>query len=325
MRASKLLVAGGAGYIGSVIAADLVAAGHEVVVLDDLSTGHADAVPDGARLVVGDVRTDAASLLGEGGFAGILHFAAKSLVGESTERPELYWDVNVGGSLALVRAAVEAGVPRFVFSSSAAVYGEPEQVPIREDAPARPTSPYGATKLAVDHLLTGMCRAHGLGAVSLRYFNVGGAVGRFGERHGTETHLVPIVLQAAAGQRAAIDVYGTDWPTPDGTPIRDYIHVADLSAAHLLALDACRPGEHLIVNLGTGTGYSVREVLAAAERVVGHEIPARVTGRRAGDPAVLVAAADRAGQLLGWRPERGLEEIIADAWRFARETRPAAR
>jgi UDP-glucose 4-epimerase len=255
----KLLVAGGAGYIGSVVSADLVNAGNEVVVLDDLSTGHADAVPDGVRLVVGDVRTDAFALLAHGGFDGVLHFAAKSLVGESVATPELYWDINVGGSLALVRAAVAAGVPRFVFSSSAAVYGDAGWGPISEDAPANPSSPYGATKLAVDLMLADMCRAHGIGTVSLRYFNVGGAVDRFGERHAPETHLVPIVLQAAAGIREFIEIYGNDWPTPDATCIRDYIHVADLSAAHLLALAHCQPNQHLVVNLGTGTGFSVRE------------------------------------------------------------------
>jgi UDP-glucose 4-epimerase len=313
----KLLVAGGAGYIGSVVSADLVNAGHEVVILDDLSTGHADAVPDGARLVVGDIRTDALVVLAHGGFDGVLHFAGKSLVGESVVTPELYWDINVGGSLALVRTAVAAGVPRFVFSSSAAVYGDAGQGPIREDAPLNPSSPYGATKLAVDLMLADMCHAHGIGTVSLRYFNVGGAVDRFGERHATETHLVPIILQAAAGTRECIEIYGDDWPTPDATCIRDYIHVADLSAAHVLALGHCQPSEHLVVNLGTGTGFSVREVLATAERVVGHKIPSRVAPRRAGDPAVLVAAADRAHSVLGWTPIRGLEQIISDAWQFA--------
>ena len=313
----KLLVTGGAGYVGSVVTADLLTAGHEVVVLDNLSTGHRDAVPDGARFVSGDVRTDAGPLLAEGSFDGVLHFAARSLVGESVAEPEGYWEVNVAGTLALLRAATAAGVPRFVFSSSAAVYGEPASVPIREDASASPTNPYGATKLAIDLMLDGVAAARGIGAVSLRYFNVGGAVGPYGERHLKETHLVPLVLEAAAGRRDVIEVYGEDWPTPDGTCIRDYIHVADLATAHRLALQACIPGGHEVVNLGTGTGYSVREVLAAAERVVGHPVPARATRRRPGDPAVLVASADRARELLGWAPTRGLEEIVADAWRFA--------
>ena len=313
----KLLVTGGAGYIGSVVSADLVASGHEVVILDDLTTGHADAVPQGCRLVVGDVRVDAGNLLAEGGFDGILHFAAKSLVGESMANPTKYWDVNVGGSLALMQAAITAKIPRFIFSSSAAAYGNSEQMPIREDSPTSPTNPYGATKLAVDLMLAGICTAYGIGGVSLRYFNVGGAVGRFGERHVTETHLVPTILQAATGDRDVFEIFGDDWPTPDSTCVRDYLHVADLASAHLLALAACRPSQHLVVNLGTGSGYSVREVLSAAERVVGHVIPSRVVPRRAGDPAVLVASAALAGSVLGWVPSRSLDTLIADAWRFA--------
>jgi UDP-glucose 4-epimerase len=314
----KLLVAGGAGYIGSVVSHELVAAGHEVTVLDDLSTGHRDAVPPGCSFVQGDVRHDSDAVLAEGGFEGVLHFAAKSLVGESVTDPALYWDVNVGGSLALVRAAVAHEVPRFVFSSTAATYGDPDSVPIEETAAERPTSPYGASKLAVDHLLAGMCHASRLGGVSLRYFNVAGAVGPYGERHAVETHLIPNVLTAAAGQAGRLSVFGDDWPTPDGTCIRDYIHVADLAAAHLLALDACEPGKHRIYNLGTGVGYSVRQVIETAEQVVGHEIPASVAPRRAGDPAVLVASGERAAAELGWTPTRGLADMVSDAWAFHR-------
>lgn len=311
-----LLVTGGAGYIGSVVAARLLAAGHRVSVLDDLSTGHRDAVPEGARLVEGDVAA-AGDVLADGVDA-VLHFAAKALVAESVEQPEAYWRTNTIGSLALLDAMRAHGCRRIVFSSTAAVYGEPERLPITEDAPTRPTNPYGATKLAVDHALTGEARAHGLAAVSLRYFNVGGALGRQGERHAVETHLVPLVLDVVLGRRESVAVYGEDWPTPDGTCIRDYLHVDDLATAHLLALDAARPGEHRVYNLGTGSGYSVRQVVEAVRRVTGHPVPTVTAGRRPGDPAVLVASRERAGAELGWAPERGLDDIVADAWAFAR-------
>jgi UDP-glucose 4-epimerase len=222
-------------------------------------------------------------------------------------------------SLRLLEAVRAHGTPRLVFSSTAATYGEPEQVPIREDAPARPTNPYGASKLAIDHAITSYAAAHGLAAVSLRYFNVGGAHGRFGERHGTETHLIPIVLQVASGQRGSVQVFGDDWPTPDGTCIRDYVHVDDLAAAHLLALDHAAPGTHAIYNLGSGTGFSVREVIDACREVTGHPIPAVTAPRRAGDPAVLVASSEQAAQHLGWKPSRtAIAEIVGDAWEFAR-------
>lgn len=312
----RVLVAGGAGYIGSVVTRLLVADGHQVTVLDDLSTGHADAVPDGVELVQADIG-DAATVLAHGGYDGVLHFAAKSLVGESVTDPAKYWRTNVCGTRALLDAVAAHGVPHLVFSSSAAVYGEPESVPITEDAPTRPTNPYGATKLAVDLMLTGECRATGLAAVSLRYFNVAGAAWGAGERHGTETHLIPLALDAAAGRRDPLTIFGEDWPTPDGTPIRDYIHVADLARAHVLALGAARPGEHLICNLGSGEGYSVREVLDAIAEVTGTAVPAHVGPRRAGDPARLIASHDRARDLLGWSPERTLAEMVRDAWDFA--------
>ena len=318
----KLLVTGGAGYIGSVCAAHLVAAGHDVTVLDDLSTGHQDAVPDGARLVEGEVGATAGGLLAEG-FDGVLHFAARSLVGESVQHPERYWWGNVVTSLRLLEAMRTHGTPRLVFSSTAATYGEPEQVPIREDAPTRPTNPYGASKLAIDHAITSYADAHGLTAVSLRYFNVAGAHGRFGERHTTETHLIPIVLQVAAGQRESAQVFGDDWPTPDGTCVRDYVHVDDLAAAHLLALDHARPGAHAVYNLGSGTGFSVREVIEACRAVTGHPVPAVIAPRRGGDPAVLVASSEAITAALGWnRQHTGLTSIVADAWRFAQERLP---
>ncbi|GGS81902.1 UDP-glucose 4-epimerase GalE [Planobispora rosea] len=313
----KLLVTGGAGYIGSVVAAQLVEAGHQVTVLDDLSTGHADAVPEGARFVEASI-TEAAAVLD--GMDGVLHFAAKSLVGESVQKPALYWEHNLGGTLALLDAMRAAGVGRVVFSSTAATYGEPERSPIVETDPTRPTNPYGASKLAVDTALGAFAGLYGLAAVSLRYFNVGGAYtaadGRvYRERHTVETHLIPNVLAVPLGQREAVSVFGTDYPTPDGTCVRDYIHVADLARAHLLALDACAPGEHKIYNLGSGTGFSVQEVLSVCREVTGHEIPAVVAERRPGDPAVLVASSEKIKSELGWKPEHpSLRDIVADAW-----------
>jgi UDP-glucose 4-epimerase len=318
----KLLVTGGAGYVGSVCAAHLVEHGHEVTVLDDLSTGHQDAVPDGARFVQADLGDAADELLAEG-FDGVLHFAARSLVGESVVRPELYWYGNVVTTLRLLEAMRGHGTPRLVFSSTAATYGEPTQVPITEDAATRPTNPYGASKLAIDHAITSYAIAHGLGAVSLRYFNVAGAHGRFGERHAVETHLIPIVLQVAAGQRESVQVFGDDWPTPDGTCVRDYIHVDDLADAHLLALQHTRPGRHSVYNLGVGTGFSVREVLEAARTVTGHPIPAVTAPRRDGDPAVLIASSEAARTELGWSPRRTeLTTMVGDAWRFSRSQQP---
>lgn len=317
----KVLVAGGAGYVGSVVTRLLLAERHEVVVLDDCSTGHADSVPDGVELVRADIAT-AGDVLARGGFDAVLHFAAKSLVGESVTRPSLYWRTNLCGTRALLDAVTAHGVPRLVFSSTAAVYGEPERVPITEDAAPRPTNTYGATKLAVDMMLDGECAATDLGSVSLRYFNVAGAAFGAGERHATETHLIPLALDAVAGRRGPLTIYGDDWPTPDGTPVRDYVHVADLARAHLLALGAATPGRHLVCNLGNGDGFSVRQVLDTIERVTGRAVPAAVGPRRAGDPAQLVASAQRAEREFGWRPERGLADMVRDAWDFARGAAP---
>ncbi|MDP4506535.1 UDP-glucose 4-epimerase GalE [Nonomuraea turcica] len=308
----RLLVTGGAGYVGSVVAAQLVEAGHEVTVLDDLSTGHEDAVPEGARFVRAEI-ADAGDVLD--GMDAVLHFAAKSLVGESVQKPGLYWDNNLGGTLALLEAMRDTGVGKIVFSSTAATYGEPERSPIQEDDPTRPTNPYGASKLAVDTALSAYARIRGLGAVSLRYFNVAGAYGRYRERHAIETHLIPNVLKVATGERASVSVFGTDYPTPDGTCVRDYIHVTDLSRAHLLALESITPGEHKIYNLGSGTGFSVQEVISVCREVTGHEIPAEVGERRAGDPAVLVASSAKIQRELGWKAERpALRDIVSDAW-----------
>ncbi|WP_037353738.1 UDP-glucose 4-epimerase GalE [Amycolatopsis orientalis] len=317
----KLVVTGGAGYVGSVCAARLIEAGHQVTVVDDLSTGHADAVHPQARFVEGDAAEVAADLLGEG-FDGVLHFAAKSLVGESMADPAKYWEGNVVTSLRLLEAMKKHGTPRLVFSSTAATYGEPDVSPIPETAPTQPTNTYGASKLAIDHAITSFARAHGLAAVSLRYFNVAGAYGAFGERHTTETHLIPLVLQVATGDREHISIYGDDYPTPDKTAVRDYIHVVDLADAHLLALRHAAAGEHRIYNLGSGTGFSVLEVVEACRRVTGHPIPAVVAPRRAGDPSVLVASSDKAHGELGWTPKlTDLDGIVSDAWQFTRSRR----
>jgi UDP-glucose 4-epimerase len=313
----KLLVTGGAGYVGSVCAKVLLEQGHEVVIVDDLSTGNAHAVPAGAQFVQDDIAAAAGPLLGDGVFDGVLHFAAKSLVGESVSAPELYWYGNVVKTLDLLEAMRTTGTPRLVFSSTAATYGEPETVPIVEDAPTRPTNAYGATKLAIDHAITSYAVAHGLAATSLRYFNVAGAYAGLGENRAVETHLIPLVLQVAVAQRDEILVFGADWPTPDGTAIRDYIHIRDLAEAHVLALESAQPGSHRIYNLGNGTGFSVREVISCCERVTGRAIPSRDVERRAGDPAVLIASSQRAMAELDWRPRHtALDEIVADAWDY---------
>lgn len=315
----KLLVTGGAGYVGGVCAQVLIEDGHEVVVVDDLSTGNAEGVPNGAKFVDGDIATVGVELIESESFDGVLHFAAQSLVGESVQQPEKYWYGNVVKTLALLEAMHRTGTPRLVFSSTAAVYGEPERVPITEDAPTRPTNPYGASKLAIDHAITSYAVAHGLAATSLRYFNVAGAYGGLGENRVVETHLIPLVLQTALGHRESISVFGTDYPTADGTAIRDYIHIRDLAQAHLLALAQSRPGAHRLFNLGSGTGFSVRQVISACERVTGRSIAAVNAPRRAGDPAVLVASSERAVAELGWNPRHNdLDEIVADAWAFLR-------
>ena len=316
----KVLVTGGAGYIGSVAASQLVEAGHETVVLDDLSKGHREAVPEATRLLQGNLMDAgfASETLSEG-FDGVLHFAALSLVGESVEKPEIYYRNNVCGTLNLLEAMREAGTGKLVFSSTAAVYGEPEEVPIQESAPTLPTNPYGSSKLAVDRLIGAVCGARGLAATSLRYFNVAGASGRFGEDHQPETHLIPLVLRAAA-EGSSVKIFGTDYPTRDGTAVRDYIHVEDLGRAHLLALEAAGPGEHSVYNLGNGAGFTVREVVEAARRVTGQSIDAVEAPRRAGDPPMLVASSEKIQADLGWKPEKPeLETMISDAWTWMRD------
>jgi UDP-glucose 4-epimerase len=319
----KLLVTGGAGYIGSIVATQLLAAGHEVVVLDNLERGHRAAVPAGAELIVADLRDlDATQAAMTNEFDGVLHFAALALVGESVTNPERYYRTNVGGTLNLLEAMWSAGVGRLVFSSTCAVYGQPDEVPISETAPTRPANAYGASKLAVDRMIEDFCLAHELGAISLRYFNVAGASGDLGEDHDPETHLIPNILRTALGINPHVDIYGTDYPTADGTAIRDYIHIEDLAAAHLLAMEAIRGAEHQIYNLGNGSGFSVREVIAAAAEVTGAEIATREAPRRPGDPPILVAAGELIRARLGWEPRKpALAEMVADAWTFA-QARP---
>ncbi|MDQ1721736.1 MAG: UDP-glucose 4-epimerase [Pseudonocardiales bacterium] len=327
----RVLVTGGAGYIGSVVTAELLDAGHQVTVLDNLSTGHADAVPAGADFVQAGI-TEADPVLAAGRYDAVVHFAAKSLVPESVIAPELYWQNNTVGSLALLESMRRYDVRTIVFSSTAATYGEPASVPIPESAPTQPTNPYGASKLAVDHLLTSYARAHGFSAASLRYFNVAGAritpAGSLGERHAIETHLIPIALQVAAGQRPKLQVNGVHYPTPDGSCIRDYIHVLDLADAHLRALDRASQsagddsGSHLICNLGSGSGSSVREVISSVRRITGRPTPAVDAPNRPGDPAVLIASNARAAAELGWQPTRDLDQMVSDAWDFYQQLVP---
>jgi UDP-glucose 4-epimerase len=313
----KLLVTGGAGYIGSIVAAQLVAAGHDVAVLDDLSRGHAGAVPAGARHLDVSLNDAAATTAAVAqGFDAVLHFAALALVAESVEHPERYHRGNFVSTLNLLDAMRDAGVKRLVFSSTCAVYGEPAEVPMPETLTPDPVNAYGNSKLAIDRMISDECRAHGLGAVSLRYFNVAGASGDLGEDHEPETHLIPLVLQAAAGRRDHVSVFGTDYPTEDGSAVRDYIHIEDLGEAHILGLEqATNPGEHRIYNLGNGTGFSVRQVIEAAQAVTGRDIAVREEGRRAGDPAALVASSQKIRDELGWVPKKPeIETMIADAW-----------
>jgi len=319
----NVLVTGGAGYIGSHTVKALKEAGHYVVVFDDLSTGHRESVA-GVPFVQGDVtrREDLLDALKRYSIDAVMHFAAKSLVGESMQDPAKYYVNNVAGGVTLLEALREAGVGTIIFSSTAAVYGEPESIPIPEEHPLRPTSVYGRTKLMFEQMLEDYRRVYGLRYAALRYFNAAGAdpSGQIGEDHDPETHLIPIVLQAALGQREAVTIFGTDYDTPDGTCIRDYIHVTDLADAHVLALEALKAGgPGGVYNLGNGNGFSVRQVIEAAERVVGAKIPVKEGDRRPGDPAVLVASSARAQRELGWKPRfTDLDEIVRTAWQWHR-------
>jgi UDP-arabinose 4-epimerase len=317
----RVLVTGGAGYIGSHTAKALARAGHEVVVLDNFSTGHRWAVKWGP-CVEGDL-ADAAlvtSALKTYGIDAVMHFAASIQVGESVRDPKKYFWNNVVNTLRLLDAMIAPGVPHIVFSSSAAVYGNPEKVPIPEEHPTRPINPYGETKLMMERALEAYGAAYGLRWTALRYFNAAGADpdGELGEEHDPETHLIPLVIRAALGRSPYVEVYGSDYPTPDGTPIRDYIHIADLADAHVKALEyLARGGESRALNLGTGNGHSVREVIAAVAKVSGASVPTRDAPRRAGDPPALVAGPARATQVLGWKPQHtGLDSIVESAWKW---------
>lgn len=312
----KILVTGGAGYIGSIVASELIKLNHEVVILDNLSTGHIAAIPETAYFIQGDVRDATAVTAALSGVDAVIHFAAKSLVGESVAKPDLYWDNNLAGTRNLLDQMQLSGVKKIVFSSTAAVYGDPAESPITENSPTEPKSPYGESKLAVDQLLSQYCQQQGFAAISLRYFNVAGAVGNLGELHNPETHLIPRALNALLNNEDSFEIFGDDWPTPDGTCIRDYIHVADLADAHIKALTCLELGEHSICNLGTETGASVLEVIAAIESVTGKKVNRRITNRRPGDPAVLVASNQTAQDLLNWKPVKSLQEIVADTYQF---------
>jgi UDP-glucose-4-epimerase GalE len=318
-----ILVTGGAGYIGSHAVKALKAAGLSPVIFDDFSTGHRSFIK-ATPVFHGDIcnPTDLERLFAEYSFDGVLHFAGRALVGESVYKPELYYQTNVTGGLNLLRAMQHSGVKHLIFSSTCATYGIPQHIPIREDHPQNPINPYGETKLVFERALQRFQDAHGLEYLSLRYFNAAGAdaEGEFGEDHDPETHLIPLVLDAAAGRRPEAEIYGTDYPTPDGTCLRDYIHVSDLARAHVTALQALMDGrvQSQAINLGTGRGYSVREVIEAVRRVTGREFKVRESERRPGDPPELVAAVDRARELLGWTAiESALDGIVESAWKWA--------
>ena len=321
----RILVTGGAGYIGSVVTEQLISDGHQVVVYDNLSKGHGQAVVNGAEFVAGDL-FEAGKLnavLRDNRIEAVIHMAASSLVGESVVEPAKYYNNNLVAGLVLLDAMNSCGVKKIVFSSTAAVYGEPEAQPIFESAPTAPTNPYGETKLAFERAMHWYEGAYGIRYASLRYFNAAGATEKCGEDHDPESHLIPITLQAAAGKRTHVEIYGEDYPTPDGTCIRDYIHVVDLARAHILALDVLTE-RSAIYNLGCGgDGYSVREVIETARRVTGKDIPVRVGPRRPGDPAVLIAGSDKIKDELGWQPQfQDLKLIIESAWNWM-QTHPA--
>ncbi len=305
----KVLVTGGAGYIGSVVTAQLIEAGHEVIVLDNLSLGHQDAIPEGAHFIKGDVKDIEKLIRPEDSIEAVLHFAAFSAAGESVIDPEKYWNNNTVSTLALLHGLRRLGIKQLIFSSTAATYGDPEKLPITEDAITKPTNPYGMSKLAIDMAIDSECKAYGLSAISLRYFNVAGAYKKYGERHKTETHIIPLVL-AALSEGKEFSVFGNDYPTKDGTCIRDYIHVSDLARAHILALSSLKDGAHIIYNLGNGAGFSNLEVIRTAEKVTGKKLTYAIGKRRMGDPTSLVASSEKAKKDLGWVPQLDIRDMI---------------
>jgi UDP-glucose 4-epimerase len=315
----KILVVGGAGYIGSIVTSELLKAGHQAIVYDNLSRGHRSAISAGAELVVGELSDRQAldEVFRSRKIDAVMHFAAMIEAGESMRIPEVYFRNNTANSLTLLESMLAHRVDRLVFSSTAALYGDPVRVPIEESDPLIPTNPYGESKLLVERMLEWFNRAHGVRYASLRYFNAAGASHDLGEDHEPESHLIPLILRVALGKRDQATIFGTDYPTPDGTCVRDYIHVLDLASAHLLALDALSRRDRLIYNLGNGKGFSVREVIEVARSVTGHTIPVTEAPRRAGDPAVLVASSARIERELDWRPEHtSLESIIRSAWEW---------
>jgi UDP-glucose 4-epimerase len=321
---ANVMVTGGAGYVGSVCCAELLRLGHSVTVVDNLSTGFKDAVPNGARFVPLDIGDRAAleSLVQNERFDVVFHFAAKALIPESVSNPGFFFQQNLASAITMLEVLRAAGIRNFVFSSSAAVYGIPEQAPVDEDSPKKPVNSYGETKLMLENALQWYAKAYGWSVIAFRYFNAAGATDELGERHDPETHIIPLLLQAASGERESFAIYGDDYPTPDGTCLRDYVHVLDIAQAHICALGRLNQPGMRAFNIGLGESYSVRQICAAAEQVTGQSIPVRVAARRPGDPPVLCASPQRIMKEFGWKPEHSsLQEIIGSAWRWKKRQR----
>lgn len=314
----RILVTGGAGYIGSVTSTLLIEGGHEVTILDNLSEGHQDALPKAARFIEGDMAEFEAVIPANETFDAIVHLAAYIAAGESMQVPEKYWQNNTVNTLNMLSVLRARNIRKLVFASTAAVYGEPEEIPITESAPTKPTNAYGMTKLTMDMAITSESWAHGLDATSLRFFNVAGAYKSCGERHPHETHIIPLLLEAASGKRDGFTIYGDDYPTKDGTCLRDYIHVYDLARAIMLALETTHPGEHHIYNLANGKGFTNIQVVDTVKKVTGKDFTVNIGPRREGDPAILVASSQKAKDELGWEPSRPtLEQMVREAWEFS--------
>lgn len=319
---ANILLTGGAGYVGSVCCAELLSLGHRVVVVDNLSTGFREAVPEGAEFQLLDIgdRAGMTEFLGQHSFEAVFHFAAKALIPESVSNPGIFFDENVASSIAMLECLRSAGIKRFIFSSSAATYGQPTSVPIDEEHEKNPVNSYGETKLMLERVLRWYATAYEWSVVAFRYFNAAGALAQCGERHTPETHIIPLLLEVASGERPHFEIYGDDYDTADGTCVRDYVHVADIAQAHIRALEKAIPGRFEAYNLGSGAGYSVREVILAVEHATGRKLATRVSPRRAGDPAVLVASRDKVVRQLGWKPSAdSLDEIVRSAWQWKQQ------